>query len=289
MNEAVTPFKVSVEENQLQELRERIRRTRWPERETCDGWDQGVPLAYAREMADYWADEYDWRRWENRLNQWPQYKTEIDGIDIHFIHLRSSHDNALPVIISHGWPGSVVEFHKIIEPLASPEKYGGSIEDAFHVVIPSLPGYGFSGKSTTTGTTADVIGRMWGKLMARLGYDRYVAQGGDWGAMVTTCIGAQDHEHCAAIHLNMPIVPVDPDTMESLTEAEQSAEVPTERFVPPEESASPSHRVRSRVRYDSADEPFPVVQRRKNVLLGLSLLVVLSAAWLAYRYLTLNG
>jgi pimeloyl-ACP methyl ester carboxylesterase len=223
MSEAVTPFEVSIDENQLRDLRTRLANTRWPEPETARDWDQGVPLAYARELADYWANGYDWRRWEQRLNQWPQFVTEIDGIDIHFIHRRSPHENALPLIISHGWPGSVVEFHKIIDPLADPEPYGGAAEDAFHVVTPSLPGYGFSGKPAATGVTAEAVGRMWGKLMARLGYGRYVAQGGDWGSIITQSMGITETGHCAAIHTNMPIVAPDPDTMDSLTEREQSA------------------------------------------------------------------
>ena len=223
MSDEVLPFRAAVDGARLEELRQRIAATRWPEQETCEGWDQGVPLAYARELADYWANEYDWRRWEQRLNQWPQFKTPIDDIDIHFIHVRSTHDDALPVIISHGWPGSVVEFHKIIEPLTQPERHGGSANDAFHLVLPSLPGYGFSGLPTRTGTSIETIGRMWGKLMDRLGYDRYVAQGGDWGSIITQSMGQTETAHCAAIHTNMPLVIPDPETMDSLTEQEQAA------------------------------------------------------------------
>jgi pimeloyl-ACP methyl ester carboxylesterase len=223
MSDAITPFKVVIDGTQLDNLRARLASTRWPERETCEGWDQGMPLSYTRELADYWANEYDWRRWESRLNQWPQFKTEIDGIEIHFIHRRSPHENALPLIISHGWPGSVVEFHKIIDPLAEPDRHGGTAADAFHVVAPSLPGYGFSGKPEKTGVTVEAIGRMWGKLMARLGYDRYVAQGGDWGSVITQSMGLTETGHCAAIHTNMPLVVPDPETMDSLTEQEQSA------------------------------------------------------------------
>jgi pimeloyl-ACP methyl ester carboxylesterase len=223
MSEQITPFTVAIEEAQLQDLRERLEKTRWPENETVDDWNQGIPLAYTRELADYWLNNYDWRRFEEKLNGWPQFKTEIDGVDIHFIHRKSPNENALPLIISHGWPGSVVEFHKIIDALADPEAHGGNAEDAFHVVAPSLPGYGFSGKPTSTGTSVETIGRMWGKLMARLGYDKYYAQGGDWGSMVTQSIGVTETEHCAGIHINMPIVAPDPDTMNDLTEAEQSA------------------------------------------------------------------
>jgi pimeloyl-ACP methyl ester carboxylesterase len=223
MSDEVRPFEIAVENAQLQELRQRIANTRWPEQETCEGWDQGVPLAYARELADYWASEYDWRRWEQHLNQWPQFKTRIDGIDIHFMHVRSTHEDALPMIISHGWPGSVVEFYKIIEPLTQPEKHGGTGADAFHLVLPSLPGYGFSGLPTRTGTSVEAIGRMWGKLMARLGYDCYVAQGGDWGSIITQSMGQTETTHCAAIHTNMPLVIPDPETMDNLTEREQAA------------------------------------------------------------------
>jgi pimeloyl-ACP methyl ester carboxylesterase len=223
MSDEVRPFEIAVENAQLQELRQRIANTRWPEQETCEGWDQGVPLAYARQLADYWATEYDWRRWEQHLNRWPQFKTRIDGIDIHFMHVRSTHEDALPMIISHGWPGSVVEFYKIIEPLTQPEKHGGTGADAFHLVLPSLPGYGFSGLPTRTGTSVEAIGRMWGKLMARLGYDRYVAQGGDWGSIITQSMGQTETTHCAAIHTNMPLVIPDPETMDNLTETEQAA------------------------------------------------------------------
>ena len=223
MSDEVRPFEIAVENTQLQELRQRIANTRWPEQETCEGWDQGVPLAYARELADYWASEYDWRRWEQHLNHWPQFTTRIDGIDIHFMHVRSTHEDALPMIISHGWPGSVVEFYKIIEPLTQPEKHGSTGADAFHLVLPSLPGYGFSGLPTRTGTSVEAIGRMWGKLMARLGYDRYVAQGGDWGSIITQSMGQTETTHCAAIHTNMPLVIPDPETMDNLTEREQAA------------------------------------------------------------------
>ena len=223
MSTDITPFRIDIPQDDLDYLRRRIEDTRWPEQETCEGWEQGIPLAYTRELAQYWANDYDWRRFEARMNGWPQFTTEIDGIDIHFIHVKSPHENALPLIISHGWPGSVVEFHKVIDQLADPVAHGGSAEDAFHLVAPCLPGYGFSGKPSAEGTDVETIGRMWGKLMARLGYDRYVAQGGDWGSMVTQCMGISETEHCAAIHINMPIVAPDPETFDNLTEAEQKA------------------------------------------------------------------
>ncbi len=223
MSDAITPFKAAIPDEELDYLRRRIKEARWPEEETVDGWQQGMPLAYAKELADYWANDYDWRRFETKLNGWPQFTTEIDGIEIHFIHVKSPVEDALPVVISHGWPGSVVEFHKIIDALVDPESHGGNAADAFHVVAPCLPGFGFSGKPTTPGTDVDKIGRMWGKLMARLGYDRYVAQGGDWGSMVTQAMGVSETEHCAGIHINMPIVAPDPDTMADLTPEETKA------------------------------------------------------------------
>ena len=223
MNTTVKPFTVDIAQLQLDDLQVRLGQTRWPEKETVEDWSQGIPLSYTRELAQYWADEYDWRRFERKLNEWPQFITEIDGIDIHFIHCKSPHENALPLIISHGWPGSVVEFHKVIDALVNPTAHGGSAEDAFHVVAPSLPGYGFSGKPTKAGTSVVEIGSMWGKLMARLGYDRYVAQGGDWGSMITQSMGQTQTQHCAGIHINMPIVAPDPDTMSELTPQEVSA------------------------------------------------------------------
>ena len=223
MTDRVRPFTVSIEDSTLDDLQRRLQATRWPEAETCDNWDQGIPLAYSQELATYWANKYNWRRCENTLNSWPNYLTGIDGIDIHFIHRRSSHPDAMPLIISHGWPGSVIEFSKIIDALAQPELHGGDPADAFHVVAPSLPGYGFSGKPASTGTGVEKIGQMWGKLMARLGYERYVAQGGDWGSMITQSMGQTQTSHCAGIHINMPIVAPDPETMDDLSPLEQAA------------------------------------------------------------------
>ena len=223
MTDSIRPFTVAIEDNALQDLQQRLALTRWPEAETCDGWEQGIPLSYSRELADYWQTKYDWRRCEQLLNSWPNFLTEIDGIDIHFIHQRSTHPHAMPLIISHGWPGSVLEFSKVIDALAQPELHGGDPRDAFHVVAPSLPGFAFSGKPTTTGTDVKKIGQMWGKLMARLGYDRYLAQGGDWGAIITQSMGQTETTHCAGIHVNMPIVAPDPETMDDLTPLEQSA------------------------------------------------------------------
>lgn len=223
MSNSIRPFTVNVPDAELKALQERLALTRWPDAETAEGWDQGMPLAYTRELADYWARQYDWRRFENTLNAWPQFITTIESIDIHFIHRRSPEPGALPLVLSHGWPSSIAEFRKVIDALADPVAHGGKAEDAFHVVVPSLPGYAFSGKPDEAGTSVEKIGRMWGQLMARLGYDRYVAQGGDWGAMVTQSIAQTETSHCAGIHTTMPIVAPDPATFSELSEREQGA------------------------------------------------------------------
>ncbi len=222
-DDRITPFTLAIEDSALQDLQRRLRNRRLPDPETCDDWSQGIPLAYVEDLADYWSERYDWRRCEAMLNRWPQFHTRIDDIDIHFIHRRSPHEDALPLIMSHGWPGSIVEFHKVIDALADPTAHGGSADDAFHVVAPSLPGYGFSGKPTATGMTVEAIGRLWGRLMARLGYSRYVAQGGDWGAFISQCMALSEVAHCAGIHVTLPLVTPDPDTMADLTPQEQSA------------------------------------------------------------------
>ena len=205
---AIRPFHVNVPEAELTELRRRIVATRLPEKETVADFSQGVPLATTQKLARYWATEYDWRKVEARLNAVPNFITEIDGLDIHFIHVRSKHENALPVLISHGWPGSIVEQLKLIEPLTNPTAHGGGAADAFHVVIPSMPGYGFSGKPTETGWGPERIARAWNVLMKRLGYTSYVAQGGDWGSVVVDYMGVQAPKGLLAIHTNMPgVVP----------------------------------------------------------------------------------
>jgi len=219
MNEEVTAFRIHAEQAALDDLRDRLRSTRWPERETVDDWSQGLPLAYARDVCNYWAEQYDWREREARINRFPQFRTTIDGLGIHFLHVRSPHAGARPLLITHGWPGSVVEFHKVIEPLTEPD----DASDAFHVVCPSLPGYGFSDKPSQPGWGIDRIATAWAALMARLGYGRYFAQGGDWGAAVTTALGRLDPEHCAGIHLNMVIARPDRTASGELTEQEQAS------------------------------------------------------------------
>ncbi len=211
MSAPITPFKMSVDDLVLDDLRQRLRATRWPESEVVDDWSQGAPLAYVQEVCTYWADTYDWRSRETALNRFDQFMTPIAEVDIHFIHVRSAEPDAFPLLITHGWPGSIVEFHKVIEPLTNPTAHGGDPSDAFHVVCPSLPGYGFSGKPRATGWGVPKVAEAWAELMARLGYDRYGAQGGDWGAAVTTAIGSIDPDHCAGIHLNMPLGRPGPD------------------------------------------------------------------------------
>ena len=219
----VTPFRVKVPEADLADLARRLRHTRWPERETVADWSQGVPLAYVQDLCRYWADGYDWRATEARLNALPQFQTEIDGVAVHFIHVRSPRPGALPLVITHGWPGSVLEYLKATGPLTDPASHGGDPADAFDVVLPSLPGYGFSGPPAEPGWGVERIAAAWAELMARLGYQRYGAAGSDWGTSVTACLGRQDPEHVAGIHLVPPLAGPDPATLGDLTEAERAA------------------------------------------------------------------
>ena len=206
-------FTIDIPEVQIDDLKARLALTRWPEKETVGDWDQGVPLAYARELAAYWADGYDWRRCEARLNALPNFLVDIDGVDIHFIHVESANPAARPLLLTHGWPGSVLEFLDCIAPLARD----------YHFVIPALPGYGFSGKPTSAGWDVDKIAAAWDALMLALGYDRYFAQGGDWGSAVTTAIGAQNLGHCAGIHVNMVVAMPTPEMLADATPAEQAS------------------------------------------------------------------
>ena len=217
----IRPFTIEISDAEIEDLRQRLAHTRWPEAETPDDWSQGIPLAYTQEVVRYWQTEYDMQRLANRLNAQPNFLTEIDGLDIHFMHIRSSHDNAEPLILTHGWPGSVVEFLKVIEALTEPQASGADSSQAYHLVIPSLPGFGFSAKPTETGWGVARIGAAWAQLMARLGYQRYFAQGGDWGAIVTSAIALVDPDHCRAIHLNMVVAAPDPNA-DDLTAAEIS-------------------------------------------------------------------
>ena len=211
-NTAIRPFRVNVPEEEITELKRRINATRWPEKETVSDQSQGVQLATIQELARYWANEYDWRKIEAKMNALPHFITEIDGLDFHFIHVRSKHENAMPMLIAHGWPGSIIEQMKLIEPLINPTEHGGSESDAFHVVIPSMPGYGFSGKPTTTGWNPKRIASAYGELMTRLGYEKYVAQGGDWGSIVVNAMGVQEPKGLLGIHTNMPeVIPPEVD------------------------------------------------------------------------------
>jgi pimeloyl-ACP methyl ester carboxylesterase len=223
----VEPFRIDVPDAQLADLHHRLERTRWPEAETVAGgdrpWSQGVPLAYLQDVVRYWRHEYDWRARESRLNAVPQFRTEIDGLRLHFVHLPSPEPDALPLLLTHGWPGSIVEFLSVLGPLTDPVGHGGRAEDAFSVVAPSLPGYGFSDKPTSPGWTVERIARAEAALMARLGYERYAAQGGDWGSMITASLGQQDPEHVIGIHLTMPVVRPQPGEEGQLTDAEQAA------------------------------------------------------------------
>jgi epoxide hydrolase len=256
MSDEVTQFRVEVSEADLRDLRERLKRTRWPEAETVADWSQGVPLTYLRELCRYWADEYDWRATEARLNDIPQFRTRIDGLGIHFLHVRSPHTDALPLVLTHGWPGSVVEFLKVIEPLTNPTAHGGDAADAFHLVCPSLPGYGFSDKPAQPGWGVQRIADAWSLLMARLGYRHYGAQGGDWGTSISTCIGLQDAAHVVGIHLIPPLAPPDPATFGDLTDAERAALASLQNAAEWESGYSAEHATRPQtIGYALVDSP----------------------------------
>lgn len=219
----IKPFEVTIAQTQVDDLKTRLQLARFPEAEVVDDWSQGIPLNYVRDVTDYWLHQYDFQRLANRLNALPNFTTELDGVSIHFLHVRSPEADAKPLIMTHGWPGSVVEFLKVIGPLTDPVAHGGDAKDAFHLVCPSLPGFGFSGKPTTTGWGVEKIGAEWGQLMARLGYTNYFAQGGDWGSVVSTNVAIANPEQCTGLHVNMAVASPDPETMGDLTPQEESA------------------------------------------------------------------
>ncbi|GAA0250045.1 epoxide hydrolase family protein [Cryptosporangium japonicum] len=247
MPAAIHPLVVAIPEADLDDLRNRLRRTRWPEPETVDDWSQGVPLDYLRELCRYWAEDYDWRATEARLNAVPQFRTEINGLNIHFLHARSPRPDALPLVLTHGWPGSVVEYLKVVGPLT---------EAGFHVVVPSLPGYGFSDKPGRTGWGIEAVADAWAQLMARLGYPRYGAAGSDWGTSVSTVLAQRDPAHLAGIHLVPPLAAPDPATFDDLTPAERAALADLERAQRTEDGYSLEHSTRPQtVGYGLVDSP----------------------------------
>lgn len=261
------PFTLEIRQEELDDLKDRLKLTRWTEKETVNDWSQGIPLSYMREISEYWLNQYDWRRCENQLNQYPQFIMDIDGLDIHFLHIRSRHENAMPIVMTHGWPGSIIEFLKVIEPLVDPTKHGSREEDAFHLVLPSLPGFGFSAKPNHPGWGVDNTARAWEKLMARLGYDQYVAQGGDWGAGVALSIAKNSTNQCLAIHLNSVVVPPDPDTMNNLTEFEQ-------------------HALDDAAKYQERESGYAIQQSSRPQTLGYGLVdsPIAQAAWIIEKF-----
>jgi pimeloyl-ACP methyl ester carboxylesterase len=252
----VTEFRIAIPDAELNDLRARLHAARWPERETVQDWSQGVPLAYLRELCAYWAGEYDWRATEARLNALPQFRTTIDGLAIHYLHVRSAQPDALPLIITHGWPGSIIEFLEVIGPLTDPTAYGGDAADAFHVVCPSLPGYGFSDKPTEPGWDIERIAAAWSALMAELGYQRYGAQGSDWGTSISTVMAKQNPAQLAGIHLTPPLAPPDPTTLDDLTERERAALASLEHSAEWDSGYSREHSTRPQtIGYALVDSP----------------------------------
>lgn len=219
----ITPFKIETHDADLEDLSRRLAAVRWPDRETPHDWSQGIPLSYMQEINEYWLNVYDWRAREERLNRWPGFRTEIDGLSFHFLHVESPEQDARPLLLTHGWPGSIVEFQKVIGPLTDPVSYGGKAEDAFHLVVPTLPGFGYSDKPVAPGWNVERIAEAWDTLMSVIGYEAWFAQGGDWGSIVTAAIGVQNRGRCKGIHMNMPIVLPDPETMDALTDLEKDA------------------------------------------------------------------
>lgn len=252
----IEPFVVSIPDTELEDLRSRLRQTRWPEKEPVSDWRQGVPLARAKALCDYWLNRYDWRRCEAVLNGYPQYRTVIDGLGIHFLHIRSPEPDALPLLMTHGWPGSVIEFLKVIGPLTDPAGHGGDRRDAFHLVLPSLPGYGFSDKPAETGWDAARTARAWLTLMERLGYRRFVKQGGDWGAIVAKAMAAMKRPECLAIHLNFSMVLPTEEEIAAATDHEQIILDEREYFVTQDSGYLTQQRTRPQTMgYALADSP----------------------------------
>lgn len=221
--DAIEPYPIHIEQHHLDDLKTRLMMTRWVEKETPDDWSQGIPLSYMRDIHDTWLNDYDWRPTEARINALGSFKTQIDDLDIHFLHIRSPHAQARPLILTHGWPGSILEFTKVIGPLTQPTEYGGAPSDAFHLVIPSIPGFGFSQKPQTPGWTIEHIAEAWAELMRRLGYTHYFAQGGDWGSAISVALGRADRAHCAGVHVNFVIVPPPADVLADPTPEEAAA------------------------------------------------------------------
>ena len=275
MNTDITPFKIAIPESDLDDLQTRLDRTRWPESEVVDDWSQGIPLSYIKEVCDYWRTSYNWRTIEKRLNELPQYSTKLDDLDIYFIHIRSSKEDARPLLLTHGWPGSIIEFLKVIGPLTEPAEHGAEGEEPFHLVIPALPGFGFSGKPSKPGWSVDKIAKEWADLMLRLGYPKYLAQGGDWGAAITASIGAQDPEHCVGLHTNMPVVAPSGALLENLTPLEEDA-------------------LKARQFYQDWDSGYSKQQSTRPQTLGYSLVdsAAGQAAWILekfYQWTDCNG
>jgi epoxide hydrolase len=223
MSQAIQPFTVNIPDAALADLKNRLAMTRWPDAETVDDWSQGVPLKHIQSLCEYWQHQYNWRDCEARINAHPQFTTNIDGLDIHFLHIRSPHENALPMIMTHGWPGSILEFMDVIGPLTNPTEHGGTADDAFHLVLPTLPGYGFSEKPDSAGWGVEKIALAWHTLMTRLGYSHYLAQGGDWGSAVTSALGNIHPPECLGIHLNMAVALPSEDDLANPSEREMSA------------------------------------------------------------------
>ena len=253
MSNEIRDFRIDIPKTALDDLDIRLRHVRWPDPEPVDDWSQGIPLDYVKTIVDHWRTSYDWKRCQDALNQYSHHLTEIDGVDIHFMHIRSPETDARPLIMTHGWPGSIIEFMDVIGPLTDPVAYGGEAKDAYHLVLPSLPGYGFSGKPTTTGWGLEKIAKAWDTLMTRLGYDRYFAQGGDWGGMVTSVIGAQNLGHCAGVHVNLVVV------------GQPSEEIMTNPT--PQEQASLAHFAL----YQSQGAGYAEIQRTRPQTLGYGL------------------